>query len=156
MNHIILKAVTPDHIDFLSLCSELDACLNLAIGGEHKREKYKKFNHLDTMDYVVLAYDGDRAVGCAALRNYSDEEVELKRVFVQDAYRGRGIGGALLAHLTDWAAEAGYRQMILETGAFLAASVHLYTRHGFQQTPNYGAYKDMPESLCMRRYINKK
>lgn len=117
--------------------------------GEEKREKYKKFNHLDTMDQVFLAYDGETAVGCAALRQYSDEEVEVKRVFVREAYRGQNIGGRLLEQLIASARESGYRRMILETGEFLAASVRLYARYGFETIENYGAYKNMAESLCM-------
>ena len=154
MNTTILKEVTYDHPDFLCLCSELDAFLNHAIGGESKREKYKKFNCLDTMDYVVLAYDGEQAVGCAALRKYSADEVELKRVFVRESCRGQGVGGMLLEHLIAHARQTGYSQMVLETGEFLAASVRLYLRYGFEQTANYGAYRDMKESLCMRLHID--
>lgn len=150
MNHIELKETTYHNQDFLSLCNELDYFLNQAIGGESKREKYKQFNHLDTMDYVALAYDKDQAAGCGALRRYSTDAVELKRVFVREDYRGQGIGGMMLNHLITYARQAGYRELILETGAFLEASLRLYTRYGFHQIPNYGAYQDMPESLCMK------
>ncbi|MBD5486243.1 MAG: GNAT family N-acetyltransferase [Lachnospiraceae bacterium] len=151
---ITLRQVPYSHPDFLQLCNELDQFLNLAIGGEDKREKYKKYNHLDTMDYVIIAYDGQHAAGCAALRKYSDTEIEVKRVFVQEPYRGQNIGGRLLAHLIEHAQESGYKRMLLETGAFLSASVRLYQRYGFEQISNYGDYKDMPESLCMGRDIS--
>lgn len=150
---ITLRQVSCDHPDFLRLCEELDSFLNVAIGGEDKREKYKKFNHLDTMDYVALACDGQTAVGCAALRRYAEHEVEVKRVFVQESYRGHNIGGLLLSHLITQAQSMGFRYMLLETGEFLAASVRLYQRHGFRQIENYGAYKNMAESLCMGREI---
>lgn len=151
---ITLQQVPYSHPDFLRLCNELDQFLNLAIGGEDKREKYKKYNLLDTMDYVIIAYDGQHAAGCAALRKYSDTEIEVKRVFVQKPYRGQNIGGQLLAHLIEHAQESGYKRMLLETGAFLSASVRLYRRYGFEQISNYGDYKDMPESLCMGRDIS--
>lgn len=150
---ITLQQVPCNHLDFLQLCDELDVFLNRAIGGEDKREKYKKYNHLDTMDYVIIAYDGQRAAGCAALRKYSETEIEVKRVFVKDSYRSRGIGGQMLGHLIKHASELDYKYMLLETGAFLAASVRLYKRYGFEKVENYGDYKDMPESLCMGREI---
>lgn len=150
---ITLQQVSSSHPDFLQLSRELDGFLNTAIGGEDKREKYKKFNHLDTMDHVVLAYDGKTAIGCAALRRYSGHEVEVKRVFVRESHRGCGIGGRLLSHLISQAKSMGFSYMLLETGEFLAASVHLYRRCGFSQIDNYGAYKNMPESLCMGREI---
>lgn len=150
---ITLQQIPYDYPDFLHLCDELDQFLNRAIGGEDKREKYKKYNHLDTLDYVIIAYDGQQAVGCAALRKYSETEIEVKRVFVKETYRGQGIGGQMLKHLIKHAQKIGYRRMLLETGAFLDASVRLYRRYGFEQIDNYGDYKNMPESLCMGREI---
>ena len=61
----------------------------------------------------------------------------------------KGVGSALVAGLIEWAKELGYKRMILETGALLAESCHVYTKLGFSQIPNYGAYVNMPESLCM-------
>lgn len=151
--HIEIREVSYEHADFLLLCGELDAFLNQAIGGEEKREKYKKFNHTDTMDFVVVAYENEKAVGCGALRRYSEEEAEIKRVFVREEYRGKKIGGLLLESLTAQAKKAGFQRLILETGAFLDASVRLYQRYGFERIENYGAYKDMTESLCMGRDI---
>lgn len=81
INHIVLKETPYHNQDFLNWCSELDTFLNQTIGEESKREKYQQFNHLDTMGYVVLAYDKDLPAGCAALRPYSSDAVELKRVF---------------------------------------------------------------------------
>lgn len=152
---ITVKEVHYDNKDFIRLCCELDSYLNEAIGGEDKREKYKKYNHLDTMDYVVLVCDGERAVGCAALRRYSDTEIEVKRVFLQEAYRGRNIGGTLIENLVEKAKMLGFQRMILETGLFLEASVRLYRRFGFERIRNYGDYQNMEESYCMGREIGE-
>lgn len=153
MEQIILRQVDCENQDFLMLCEELDIFLNRAIGGEEKREKYKKFNHAETMDYIVIAYDNSEPVGCGALRRYSEEEVEVKRVFVRESYRGRNIGGMILEALILQAERMSFQRMILETGVFLEDSVRLYQRYGFEKTENYGAYRDMPESLCMGRGI---
>lgn len=150
---ITLREVSSEHPDFRRLCGELDSFLNKAIGGEEKREKYKKYNRLDTMDYAVIAYDEQHAAGCAALRRYSETEIEVKRVFVQEPYRGQKIGGRMLAHLIRHAQEMGYQYMLLETGIFLDASVRMYERYGFKQIANYGGYRNMPESFCMGRGI---
>lgn len=149
MNTIIFKSVSWNDKDFIFLCNELDACLNEAVGGENKRKKYVSYNNIDTMDYVLLAYDGDVPVGCAALRNYIDSQIELKRVFVRSDYRKQNIGGMLLDQLIIWAKNANYQYMLLETGEILADSVKLYKRHGFCKIKNYGNYINMPESLCM-------
>lgn len=152
---VILKQVDHEDIDFLSLCKELDLFLDQAIGGADKREKYKGFNQTDSMDYVVVAYVDHKPVGCGALRQYSEEEIEVKRVFVQEAFRGAHIGALILEDLVSCAKQMAYKRMILETGAFLSLSVRLYERYGFERIENYGAYKDMPESLCMGRGIGE-
>lgn len=151
---ITLRQTDCENPDFLQLCKELDAFLNEAVGGEEKREKYKKFNHANTMDVTVIAYDGKEAVGCGALRKYSKDEIEVKRVFVKEAYRGQNIGGMIMEELILQARKLSFQRMILETGVFLMASVRLYERYGFERIENYGAYRDMPESLCMGRAID--
>lgn len=148
-----LQKTDYENPDFLKLCDELDIFLNHAIGGEEKREKYKKFNHADTMDYVSIAYVNNEPAGCGALRKYSEKEIEVKRVFVREAYRGQHIGSMIMERLIAQAQQMGFQRMILETGVFLSASVHLYQQYGFEEIENYGPYQNMPESLCMGRDI---
>ena len=148
-----LRKTDCENPDFLKLCEELDSFLNHAIGGEEKREKYKKFNHADTMDYVIIAYVNKEPAGCGALRKYSDKEIEVKRIFVRETYRGKHIGSMIIEALITQAEQMGFQRMILETGVFLSASVHLYQQYGFEVIKNYGAYQNMPESLCMGRDI---
>ena len=148
-----LQKTDCENPDFINLCDELDIFLNYAIGGEEKREKYKKFNHTDTMDFCFIAYDGEEAIGCGALRKYSEQEIEVKRVFVREAYRGKHIGSMIMEAMIAQAKQMGFQRMILETGVFLSASVHLYQQYGFEEMENYGPYQNMPESLCMGRNI---
>ncbi len=149
MENIRYKVVNYDCQDFILLSNELDEYLNKAIGGEEKREKYKGFNQLDTMDYVIIAYADEIPAGCAALREYSKSAIEVKRVFVQEAYRKNGVATGMMRRLIDYAGERGYDKLILETGEFLKDSVRLYTAFGFHRIHNYGVYVDMVESLCM-------
>lgn len=65
--------------DFSLLCRELDFYLDQAIGGTEKRKKYLGFNHLDTMDYVLIAYAGHTPAGCGALREYLYDSKGSKR-----------------------------------------------------------------------------
>lgn len=83
------------------------------------------------------------------MRRFSENEIEVKRVFVREDYRNYGIATSLMRQLADYAVEKGYDKMILETGEFLADSVRLYTNFGFYRIPNYGVYVGMKESLCM-------
>lgn len=139
--------------DFIENCRLLDMDLDRRVGKQIKREKYEKFNQLDEIREAIVVYDHGRAVGGGAIRRYDDENVELKRVFVHNEYQGQGIGSRLVSLLIEWAAELGYRRMILETGELLAESCAVYRKLGFTVIPNYGPYADMPESLCMAKTI---
>ena len=74
-------------------------------------------------------------------------------MFVIPTEQGKGIGTELVSKLIEWAKELGYKKMILETGELLAESCHIYSKLGFKQISNYGAYVDMPESLCMGKEL---
>ena len=47
--------------------------------------------------------------------------------------------------------QQGYKYLILESGEPLVAAMALYKKLGYKVIPNYGQYKDMPESICMRK-----
>ncbi len=137
--------------DFIENCVLLDMDLDRRVGKAIKRDKYKKFNQLDEIRHAIVVYKGDTPVGGGAIRRYDDENIELKRVFVHTEYQGQGIGTRLVSLLTEWAAELGYKRIILETGELLAESLAVYKKSGFKVIPNYGPYADMPESLCMAK-----
>ena len=43
--------------------------------------------------------------------------------------------------------------LILESGEPLVAAMALYRKIGYKVIPNYGQYKDMPDSICMRKEL---
>ena len=139
--------------DFVALCHELDTYLNDIVGGEENRTEYIPYNSLDNIHDAFVAYDGDKAVGCAAFKRYNDESAEVKRVFICEGYRGRGISKKLMELLEQTAIEKGHSCLILESGEILVEAMALYRRIGFQAIPNYGPYVDMPESVCMKKEL---
>ena len=139
--------------DFIENCRLLDENLDRRVGRVIKRDKYKKYNQLDQIHEAIMVYHEGEAVGGGAIRAYDEATMELKRVFVRPEYQGKGAGTALVSGLIEWARELGYQRMILETGELLAESCHVYRKLGFRKIPNYGAYVNMPESLCMGREL---
>lgn len=135
--------------DFIENCRLLDEDLDRRVGKVIKRDKYAQFNQLDKIHEAIVVCQEGKPIGGGAIRAYDETTIELKRVFVRPEYQGNGVGTTLVSKLIDWAKELGYQRMILETGDPLAESVHVYSKLGFRKIPNYGAYIDMPESLCM-------
>jgi len=104
--------------------------------------------------HVILAVCDGQPVGCACLRAYSGNTVELKRMYVRPEYRGRGLSRRILDDLEKWAAELHYSRIILETGQMLKEAHGLYRSSGFQIIENYGPYKGITESLCFEKTIS--
>ena len=86
---------------------------------------------------LFLALADRTPAGCIALRPLDAERCELKRLYVRDAYRRRGLGERLVRLLLDEAGAIGYRQMLLDTRPDLQTAQRLYLRLGFRTIPRY-------------------
>lgn len=94
-----------DNADFRELVVMLDAELKVRDGEDHYF--FAQFNKLAGILGVVLAYDGETAVGCGGFKEMSANEAEIKRMFVRPEYRGQRIAAKVLAELEMWAGESG-------------------------------------------------
>jgi putative acetyltransferase len=86
-----------------------------------------------------LAQAGDDAIGCVALRALPDGIGEVKRMYVDGAWRGKGVGRALLETLIAHARTVGYHHLRLGTVAEMAAARSLYRTLGFVPIERYRA-----------------
>jgi GNAT superfamily N-acetyltransferase len=86
---------------------------------------------------LLLAYVDGRPAGCVALRELGDGICEMKRMFVPDAFRGRGVGRALAERIIAEGKEAGYRVMRLDTSRRQSEAMRLYEKAGFRRIPPY-------------------
>lgn len=97
------------------------------------------------------AWSGDRVAGIAALKQLDPQRGEVKSMRVADAFRGHGVGRALLRHLLDEARRRGMSSLWLETGtpdAFLPARA-LYESEGFVPCRPFGDYREDPYSVYL-------
>ena len=98
----------------------------------------------------LIVYQGGVPVGCGALRLLDAETGELKRMYVDPAVRGTGLGRRLVTALEAEARALGVRRLVLETGVRQAAALALYRATGFRTIPLYGEYCLSPEtSVCL-------
>lgn len=101
----------------------------------------------DAIGVTLLTLDGDVPVATAAVRPSHpapDTEWEVKRVYVADEYRGRGISKALMLDLHERARAAGMATMILQTGALQPAAHGLYESLGYERVGVYAPYGTFP------------
>lgn len=148
---VTYSRTTAGNPDFLLLVKDLDADLARRDGDDHAF--YATLNTTDTLRNVIVAYAGEQPIGCGAFRPFADDAVEIKRMFVPPALRGKGIASGVLSALEAWASELGYRRCVLETGKRQPEAIALYLKHGYAIIPNYGKYADMENSVCFEKKI---
>ena len=86
---------------------------------------------------LLLAYLDGKPAGCVALCDLGDGICEMKRMFVPEAFRGRGVGRALAERIIAAGKDAGYRAMRLDTSRRQSEAMQLYERAGFRRIPPY-------------------
>ncbi|HMK26141.1 MAG TPA: GNAT family N-acetyltransferase [Chitinophagaceae bacterium] len=146
---ITIKRTNSDDKDFIELVKFLDADLATRDGSEHSF--YAQFNKIDKIKYVVVAYENDTPIGCGAIKEFSPNMVEVKRMYTSPGNRGKGIATKILIELEKWAAELSYEKCILETGKRQSEAVALYKKNGYNLIPNYGQYAGIENSLCFEK-----
>jgi GNAT superfamily N-acetyltransferase len=86
---------------------------------------------------LLAEEEGGVAVGCVGLRKLSVGECEMKRLFVREGARGRGVGKALALGVVEAARGLGYQRMVLDTLDQMSAARHIYAALGFREIEGY-------------------
>ena len=137
--------------DFQKLVRELDAELGVRDGADHSF--YDQFNKINNIKYAVVAYDHETPVGCGAIKEYSPDTMEVKRMYVPLARRGEGIATIVLKMLEQWAADLKYKKCLLETGKRQPEAIELYKKNGYRIVPNFGQYENVENSVCFEKIL---
>jgi len=149
----MLKLIRTDNtnVDFLSLVNLLDTNLKVTDGDEH--DFYNQFNGVENIKFVIVAYLNDKLVGCGAIKHNQHKIMEVKRMFVSEVHRGKGIATQILKALELWAFELGYEKCILETGNRQKSAIALYEKNGYQVIDNYDQYIGVVNSVCFGKVL---
>lgn len=86
---------------------------------------------------ILLAWEGEQAVACVAMRKVDDISCEMKRLYVRPELRKRQLGRRMVDRILAEAKQAGYRRICLDTMPSMNAAIGLYTDLGFQQIEPY-------------------
>jgi putative acetyltransferase len=149
---LAVRAEPFDSDDARRLIAGLDAGLAELYPPEQRFGPNLKPEHLDGgRGTFLVARDGDRAVGCGAVRLLDPTTAEVKRMYVEPDERGRGVGRAVLTALEQAARQLGVQRLVLETGTYQHAAIALYTRVGFVQTECWDEYASSPTSICYEK-----
>lgn len=137
--------------DFTGLVRELDIYLAEKDGDEHPF--YDQYNKLDSIKYVLVAYENEIPVACGAIKEFRPGVMEVKRMYTVPAYRGKGLASMVLKELEQWAMELGYSKCILETGKRQVEAIDFYKKNNYKVIPNYGQYAGVEYSICFEKTL---
>lgn len=139
------------HQDFISLVRQLDIELATIDGDEHSF--YVQYNKIDKINHVIIAYENELPIACGAIKQFSENTMEVKRMYTLAPYRGKGTASGVLIQLEKWVAEMNYSHCILETGIRQPDAIRLYGKNGYLPIPNYGQYAGVENSRCFEKAL---
>jgi predicted N-acetyltransferase YhbS len=101
---------------------------------------------------LLVAWDGEHAVGCVALRPIDATRCEMKRLYVRPAMRAVQLGRRLAERICDEARQAGYRHICLDTLPTMASAIRLYATLGFHPIEPY-VFNPVEGTLFLERAL---
>jgi putative acetyltransferase len=147
---ITVRTTAPDHPAAQVLLAQLDRYL---------AERYPaEANHIDSLEELkkpnvvfVVAWEGSNALGCGAIKFLRDEVNygEIKRVFVAQHSRRKGIADILMQHLEQSAIDRGIGVLRLEAGMQQPEAIALYKKLGFTERDVFSGYENANIALSV-------
>ncbi len=146
-----IRFVTADSADFRMLAALLDAYYFTLVGDIQLQ--YAEPNRPENMNRLLVAYEGETPIACGAWKAVDGEIAEIKRIYVKEAYRRRGVAGAVIRALEESVAQSGRHQLILETAVDTTGSQALYLSLGYQLRDYYGSPAGADNCMCFHKEI---
>jgi putative acetyltransferase len=112
----------------------------------------------DNVIFLGCHMDGQLAACGAVTILFDDDEQlsygEIKRVFVPDEFRGRGLSKHIMRALEDHLLDQDIRVVRLETGIRQPEALGLYFRLGYAERAAFGQYEEDPLSVFMEKILS--
>lgn len=148
--------------DMLIRCDDLTSAAIRGLLEEHLRDMHALSppESVHALDLAALrrpeitfwaAWEDDQLLGCGALKQLDLTHGEIKSMRTAVAYRGRGVGRAMLVHIVAEARRRAYHRLSLETGSMdaFAPARRLYESFGFHRCGPFADYAEDPNSVFM-------
>lgn len=154
-----IRRVPFDHPDAVKLNDQVQAEYHLRYGDGGDATALDPSDFDPPNGVYLIAYDeNDTPVATGGWRTQdtngegnADGDAEVKRMYVIDAMRGRGLARRMLAALEEDARAAGRIRMVLETGTEQPEAIALYTSSGYEPCVKFGYYRHYDSSRCFAK-----
>jgi len=148
---ITIEATRPDTAEAVELLGELDTyLLQLPYPAESRHAFSIEKLLREAVAFFVLRYEGKPAA-CGGIKLFGSEYGEVKRMYVRPAFRGLGLGKAILDQLAAHARASKVNLLRLETGIYQTEAVGLYDKYGFQRRGPFADYQQDPNTVYFEK-----
>jgi len=139
MLNIITVTTSEQYNTAKKLFIEYAAWLNIDLCFQNFEEELLHINEMyaPPKGVIYLAEKENECFGCVAIRDKQNNIAELKRLYVNENYRGQGIGKLLFDKAIEFAQHATYQKIRLDTLASMNTAINLYKANGFYVIPPY-------------------
>ncbi|MFB6311239.1 MAG: GNAT family N-acetyltransferase [Salinirussus sp.] len=110
-----------------------------------------EYDGRDESAWHVVAYEGDKPVGTARLRDPEPGVAKIERVAVRASDRGRGIGRLLMAEIENLARKEGLEEAVLHAQTRVEG---FYEKLGYERTSAVFEEAGIPH-VEMRKYLRR-
>jgi putative acetyltransferase len=152
MTQATIRIENPDQPALRALLTEADAFYGTLYPAEHNHLLDVASLQAPSVAFYVARIDGHVA-GFGAVVAQDEGWAEIKRMYVDPARRGQGVGRLILTALEDHARRAGTRRLRLEAGISQPAALSLYRATGFRPRGPLGAYTANETSLFFEKTL---
>lgn len=138
-----MKYITPNTTDqfndAISLFQEYANSLNISLAFQNFDEELNIINSMygSPMGCLLLVYENELPIACAAYRKIGEDICELKRMYIKPDYRRKGVSQEILNILCMRAKLNGYKLMRLDTLDTMIPAIKLYIKNGFYKIDAY-------------------
>ena len=128
-DYLQARALIDEYVDWLALDLEFQ-------GFEEEMQNLRQIYGPPQGGFLIIRND-QQAVGSAAVRKFETGIGELKRMYIQPAFQGQGLGRKLLSNSIDLARKLGYKKIRLDTLPKMGRAIQLYEAFGFYDIAPY-------------------
>jgi putative acetyltransferase len=121
------------------LVREYAAWLNINMSFQNFEQEMAQLESIYSLPKGLfwVVQEGVQLVGCVGFKHLDVATAEVKRLYVQPAFRGQKLSEKLMQVLLDTTRRLGYQRLVLDTVPQTAFAQTLYQRMGFTPIAQY-------------------
>lgn len=137
--HIREAQFPSDQVQLVALIREYAAWLDIDMTFQNFDTEMAQIDTQYSLPKGLLwaAQDADKLVGCVGFKHLDTTTAEVKRLYVQSAFRGQRLGEKLMRQVAQFTRQRGYQRLVLDTVPQTVAAQGLYLQMGFKAIAPY-------------------